>query len=173
MGFITNITQWIGALPWANVYSTTRGVFIVADVVLFIAFIYVLMQAFSVRPRFSVGGKLIKFATLLRKDAALGEKWRKIVAKLESAPPQSYTLTIIDADKFVDDILKKLGLKGEHMADRLEVLGGEDLVSLDRLWRAHRIRNALVHSPGFAISERDAKEVLEAYEAFLKEIGLL
>ncbi|MDP3975076.1 MAG: hypothetical protein Q8P88_02220, partial [Candidatus Jorgensenbacteria bacterium] len=85
----------------------------------------------------------------------------------------SYVLAIIEADKLVDDALKTSGLQGEHMADRLEKLRVEDYPTLDRLWRAHRVRNELVHTPDFGINEGDAKDVLRVYEKFLKELGAL
>lgn len=172
MNIIQSAFQWIGSLPWAELYSTARAFFIILDAVLFVAFIYVWRKAYLLRPQFSVAGAPARIKAFLTKDAALEGRWKKIIEKFGSAPPKSYVLAIIEADNFVDDILKKLGMKGEHMADRLDALGGEDLVSIDRLWRAHRIRNALVHTPGFEIGEKDAKEVLSAYESFLKEIGL-
>lgn len=37
----------------------------------------------------------------------------------------------------------------------------------------HRMRNDLVHTPGFVLSLEDAKMALEGYEAFLKELEVI
>jgi len=66
-----------------------------------------------------------------------------------------------------------MGLAGEHMADRLGQIKEAEVRTLDRLWRAHRVRNDLVHSPGFSLSLFDAKRVIDDYEAFLKEVKVL
>ena len=66
-----------------------------------------------------------------------------------------------------------MNLPGEHMADRLERLASRYLKSINKLWQAHRIRNDLVHTPGFVLNPVDAKGVLENYQDFLKEIGII
>jgi hypothetical protein len=59
------------------------------------------------------------------------------------------------------------------MADRLEQLNRADLPSLDDLWRAHRIRNDLVHTVGFTLTPNETREILGVYEKFLLELGAL
>ncbi len=143
----------------------------VLDVILIVLFIYVFVRALEYRPHFVFNPKPRKRSPL--KDRKLRERWQAILKKAGSNPPQSFTLAVIEADGFVDDVLKKMNLPGEHMADRLEKLGRLKIKTAERLWRAHRIRNDLVHTPGFVLQPQDAKNVLGDYEAFLKEIGLL
>jgi len=107
------------------------------------------------------------------KDEKIKKKWAAVVAKANTSPPNSYIVAIIEADKIMDEVLQRLGLKGMHTADRLEALASWDLKSVDKLWRVHKIRNELVHTPDFNLSYQDAKEVLGGYESFFKEIGVL
>ena len=93
--------------------------------------------------------------------------------KFDANPPQSYTMAIIEADTLIDNILKRVGISGETMADRLNQLDPDEFSILGRLWRVHRVRNALVHSPGFVVSKRDAEEALKIYESFLRELEVL
>lgn len=169
------IGQFFDALfsfPWRKIYETIRAVFIILDVILIAAFIYVFVKSLEYRPKFYRNPKRAK-KTFATRDPQLQKRWKTLLEKSKSNPPQSYTLAIIEADKFVDDVLKKMGLQGEHMADRLERLGSSDLKTLDRLWRVHRIRNELVHNTDFNISRVDAGEVLEGYEVFLKELEVI
>ncbi len=143
----------------------------VLNVFLLIFFVAIFMKSLEYRPRFFFNPKPRKWSPL--KDPKLLERWLKILRKAGTSPPQSLTLAIIEADSFVDDILRKMNLSGEHMADRLERLGRRKLKTVDKLWKAHRIRNDLVHTPGFSLPPAEAKKILGDYEAFLREIGLL
>lgn len=173
MEFIQSAPQWFLGLPWEVIFFTARDVFTVLNVILIVAFAFVFVKTLQFIPKYVLNPKPAKKKGLILKDKALEERWHGIVQKAHGSPPQSLTLGIIEADSFVDDVLKRMELKGEHMADRLERLGYRNLKSLEKLWKAHRLRNDLVHTPGFALAETDAKRVLGDYEEFLKEVGVL
>lgn len=171
------VGQWFGAVDWPQVYSVTRTVFFYLDLALLVGVIVLWIEGKKVRPRFysnpmrAIGEEKKKLAV---RDEALRAQWLRVIQKSESAPPQSLTLAIIEADSFIDTILKdRLKLPGEHMADRLDRLANEDFASLNRLWAAHRVRNDLVHTPGFFLAAHDARRILQDYEAFLKELDVL
>ncbi|MBI4034104.1 MAG: hypothetical protein HY378_00965 [Candidatus Brennerbacteria bacterium] len=172
MEILNAIYQWTIGVEGRGLLFTLRWIFLVLDVILLALFIYVFTRALEYRPDFIFAPKPRKRPSSLRDPKFLG-RWETILKKADSKPPESLTLAIVEADSFVDDVLKKMNLAGEHMADRLERLDRRDLKSIDRLWKAHRIRNDLVHTPGFTVPAADAKGILGDYEAFLKEIGLL
>lgn len=169
---LEELAQGILEAPWARVLYGVRWVFIFLDLIVVVAFIIVLMKARGYRPVFVRNYKKKeqkpRFNTKM-----FEERFGRIMKTATKSPPQSYVLSIIEADKLVDDALKLLGLQGEHLADRLQKLRTEDYPTLDRLWRAHRVRNELVHTPDFGIDTGDAEDVLKVYEKFLKELGAL
>ena len=157
---------------WTQAYEIVRGIFIFLDGVLLIVFLFSFVKAWPFRPKIRPEhGEYKKTYTL--EDAALKERWASVIKKTATDSPDSLKLAIIEADKVVDDALKQLGLEGEHMADRLEQLSGDEVRTLSHLWRAHRVRNNLVHTPGFELSKEHAMMVIKDYELFLKEIKLL
>lgn len=166
------MSSFLDSINWARVFFTVRGVIIFLDLVLFAVFVYAFLKALEYRPRFVRNPKAARTKPVLG-DPAVREEWLKIVERADQKPPQSYALAIIEADKFTDKILQLVGYQGEHMADRLEALQGAELASLDNLWRAHRLRNELVHTPDFEVSEHDTKHALGAYQKFLTELGVL
>lgn len=172
MTALANFLDSFFNFPWRDAYGVARIFFMVLDVVLFLGFIYALMKSFEYRPKLYRNPGGFEKKTLV-KDPALIKRWAEILEKSKSNPPQSFAFSIIEADKFVDDILKRMGLQGEHMADRLERLSASDIKTLDKLWRVHKIRNELVHNTDFDISPRDAKGVLDGYEDFLKELEII
>lgn len=169
--FFESLFSWLSTLPWERFFGVVSGIFIFLDTLLIVAFIGVLPRALEYRPRFSLHPERKRKKTA--KNPEVIKRWQFLRERAFSNPPQSFVWAIIEADKFVDNILIQMKLPGEHMADRLERLNAWELKSLENLWRAHRIRNELVHQPDYNISSRDAEETLRLYEEFLKELEVI
>ena len=153
-------------------FSTIKGIFITVYVLLAVGFLYALVKAWHFRLNFRGQAQTGKRVPTLR-DALMKEMWQSIVKKFSLGTPESARLAVIEADALVDTALKNMGIQGEHLADRLSNLESEDITTMNRLWRAHRMRNDLVHTPGFALGPSEAKLALEDFEAFLQEIEVL
>ena len=159
----------------SNVISIAAFIFLILDILLAIGVInHVRKILFYYKPlsldHRSLGsqGTII---TIERKP--IMERWEKISRALEGDDMSLARLAIIESDSLADDILKKMGFEGEHMAYRLEHMAGSGLRSVDSLWRAHRVRNEVAHSPAFEMSSRLAIHTKEDYESFFREIGIL
>lgn len=152
-----------------SIVGGAKTIFILLDIALFALLIYSLSQLFSYRPKFVYNPAKHKRKRTLR-SAIIEERWKEIVKRFDEGTLDAMKFAIIDADGLVDDILKQLGLPGEHFADRLARLTPDEMKSFPRIWRAHRVRNDLVHTPGFGVTPEEAKETLDGYEAFLKEL---
>ena len=133
---------------------------------------YALLQAWHFHPKFELEREKAKKILTLR-DALMKERWEAITKKFSLGTAESMRLAVIEADALVDTALKNMDIPGDHLADRLSNLDTEDLTTVNRLWRAHRLRNDLVHTPGFSLSSSDAELALNDYEAFLREIEVL
>lgn len=161
--------------PLASLYSVLRALTIFLDMVVIFVTIFAGVELFSMRPKFvhdprkpSPGHKAKAAA-----GASAWENWQKIRAKLDAATPESVRIAVIEADGFVDNVLKQRGYAGETFADRLANIKPHSMETLDRLWDAHRLRNDIVHTHGFEVSEDTARIALNNYEAFLHELGAL
>ncbi|MBI4086142.1 MAG: hypothetical protein HY433_02800 [Candidatus Liptonbacteria bacterium] len=152
-------------------YNIFQAIFIFIDVALFCALIFAVFRGWKFRPKLAVSKPEENIVTL--GNAAFKERWEEIAKKTESGSFEPLRIAIVDADKLADDILRRMGLGGKHIADRLEQLSQDDFTSLERLWRAHRVRNQLVHEPDFRISADEGAKTLKDYEAFLKETGTI
>lgn len=171
---IQGIQGGLGAIlgPLWPAYVVLRLFFILIDIFLVAILAIALIKMWKFRPNFDVEPRAqAKVATL--RTSVFRERWGKILKKISASTPYSLPLAVIEADALVDDALRHLGLLGEHMADRLSRLSPDDVKTLDRVWRAHRIRNDVVHTPGFYLSPGDGKQALADYEAFLKELEII
>ncbi len=175
--FLTNIYVSLVGFHWPVILYWSRIVFTVLDAVLVVAFVVVFAKARKFRPvlmpRLDVSGEANRAAENYFDIERYKEAWKKIKEKAFEAPPHSLTWGVVSADNLADNALKEMKLPGEHMADRLENLEFGDRKTLENLWRAHKIRNDLVHTQDFEISGDEAKELLDVYETFLKKLGAL
>ncbi len=178
MGFINSIYHGVLNFSWEGLYYTIRTIIIILDAIFVVGFAFAFYKAWKYRPDL-IGSFRRKEGEVSEKreskfDVAQFEKhWKEIKDKSATAPPQSFTLAIVAADNLVGDALNALGLEGDSIADKLGKLNPQEIKTLNNLWRAHRVRNDLVHTTGFEIKQGEAKEVLAVYESFLKELGAL
>lgn len=100
----------------------------------------------------------------------LKKKWEKIRARLEEKDEANLKLAVIEADNFIDYLLKRISYKGETMAERLKQIKPAQLKNLDNLWQAHKVRNNIVHEPNFKLTLHQAEEAIENYEKVLEEL---
>ena len=98
------------------------------------------------------------------------KQWIKITKKLETNKEADYKLAVIEADGLLDNVLEKMGYKGETTADRLKQLTSDILPDLDKIQEVHKIRNNIVHDPDYQFTLDDAKKVVATYEKAFRDL---
>ena len=75
--------------------------------------------------------------------------WKNVESQLKGGSPSQLRQALITADKALDNALKDL-VDGETMGERLK--NAKNLFEYsqyDKLWKAHKMRNSVVHESGF------------------------
>lgn len=98
------------------------------------------------------------------------KQWQTLQGLLKEK--STWPLAIIDADKLLDDALKKRRYRGKTMGERL-VSAQRDITSNDEVWFGHKLRNRLVHENHVKLTERMVKDALLGIRAALKDLGAL
>ena len=101
------------------------------------------------------------------------KKWGKIKTRISKGWETEAKLAIIEADQLLDSLLKRMGYVGENFSDRLKQIDIKTLSNIEQVWKAHEIRNNLVHDPDYRLSFGDAKKVVEIYEQTFKILEAL
>lgn len=101
------------------------------------------------------------------------KQWSGFLERLSENRPSEWKIVVIEADKMLEDALKKAGFAGETIGDTLRRIDRSKLVSLDRAWEGHRLRNTIVHDPNRAITAYEARTALENFGAALRELGMI
>ncbi|MFC1701110.1 hypothetical protein ACFLZ0_03180 [Patescibacteria group bacterium] len=99
--------------------------------------------------------------------------WEDVVDKLENEDENSYKMAIIEADKLFDDLLKRIGYKGDNMSDRLKQITPSHMANIHQVWAAHKVRNRIAHEPNFHLTHEDAISAVKAYERAFEDLELL
>ncbi len=100
-------------------------------------------------------------------------RWDEIERHINSTREAEWKFAVIEADKLVDELLKGAGFPGDTMGDRLMNIQPGQLITLQNLWEAHKIRNRLVHDTNYFLRYTEAKRAVGLYEKTLKELQAL
>jgi hypothetical protein len=103
----------------------------------------------------------------------LNKSWQKILVRLIKSDEANLRLALIEADNLFDDLLKQMRLPGESMADRLRYIDSSQISNIDEIWRAHKLRNVLVHNHEYQITKNEIDFGIKAYEKALKELEFI
>lgn len=98
------------------------------------------------------------------------ERWKDL-QKL-CADKNTWPLAIINADKLLDEALRKQKVKGKTMGERL-VTVQRSLSDNDAVWFAHKLRNKLVHEQYSGLKEREVRDALIGFRQALRDLGAL
>ena len=96
--------------------------------------------------------------------------WMELLTKVKT--PEGMVLAVIEADKLLDEALKRRRFSGKTMGERL-VAAQRTLADNDAVWYAHKLRNRLVHEPGTRLKESEAKAALAGFRQALRDLGAL
>lgn len=98
------------------------------------------------------------------------QRWKdlqKLCAHSETWPE-----AIIEADKMLDEVLKRLHFKGQTLGARL-VSAQKSLSDNDGVWFGHKLRNKLVNQDDVKLRLDDVKDALMGIGQALKDLGAL
>lgn len=99
-------------------------------------------------------------------------RWLQIEQQLARENPNTYQMTILEADKLLDMALKERGVKGDTMGERMKA-ELSTWSNANAVWSAHKLRNQIAHEPGFTVAYDDVRRALGAFKQALKDEGAI
>ena len=101
------------------------------------------------------------------------ESWKNIESLMQSQNQSDWNMAVLGADSLLDDTLKAAGYDGTTMAERLKIVDPNQLPSLDRVWSAHRLRNAIAHDPTDQHTRETITSAINAYRQAFRDLGFM
>lgn len=99
--------------------------------------------------------------------------WNKILKRLDTDLESEYKLALIEADDMLDVSLKRMGYMGQTLEERLGKLTSATIDNLDDIYKAHEIRNTIVHNPDYRLSLDEARSTLDIYQKAFNSLQIL
>ncbi len=90
------------------------------------------------------------------------KKKNNIKRLLNGASSTEYAMAIIEADKLLDYFLKQCRFSGDTLGERLKMACYTNN-SLKKVWKAHLLRNRIVHDHDIEITAKQARECWTEY----------
>lgn len=112
--------------------------------------------------------RLIANSRRKRLTAFVGKQWGRVVKMISNEPKNA----VIEADKLLQFALAIPHKRSKSVGDTLKQHGDQLFSDLNQVWRAHKLRNRLVHEIGFDIDEQDAREAVAIFRKALTELGV-
>lgn len=101
------------------------------------------------------------------------KKWRLIEEKFSLGDEANTKLAIIEADKTLDYVLETMGYRGTSMGERLEKIKPAQFPMLEELWKAHKVRNAIVHDTEYHLTRDEAEKAMETFRSVLNGLEVI
>lgn len=118
----------------------------------------------------AVAGWLVNRRPKSLNQAHFRQRWQELQKHLPNK--STWPLAVIDADKLLDEALKRRRFKGKTVGERL-VSAQRTLTGNDTVWYAHKMRNKLVHEDYKLTKKSEVKAALLGYLQALKDLGAM
>lgn len=102
----------------------------------------------------------------------LKREWKKVEQLIEIEKPSTAKEAVIIADKLLDYTLSQISF-GETVGEKLKNAKNAFPRSIYQdLWKAHKVRNALVHDSNYDLTQLIAWDALSKFKAAFKTLGV-
>ena len=139
-----------------------------------VGFFRILWWIISLPFRLLFGKSTKKYSSsnyVARNPEFVREKWQEIDQLLKLGSPSNFSRAVLEADKLLDHVLKSLRAPGLTMGDRLKASRNKfSPEGYDAAWRAHRVRNELVHNAEFQMMDYNARSTIANYRKSIGEL---
>ena len=156
---------------FSDITSILKIIGILATILIFVGIVMVVYKArkFGKEKKKPEAGGMPEPAS----GGALTARWAEIMDHMGSERETEWKLAVIEADNLINDILAKSGFPGDTMGERLTGMRHEQLSALSGVWKAHLLRNRIVHETDFSPRYQEIHEALKYYRAALEELGVM
>lgn len=98
------------------------------------------------------------------------QKWVELQKQCRNK--ETWPQAVLDADKLLDEALKKSFTRGKNMGERM-VAAQRRFTDNDGVWFGHKLRNKVESDPELKLKEDDVKGALIGIRQALKDLGAL
>ncbi len=98
------------------------------------------------------------------------KRWKKIKARSEKGSPTQQKLSLIEAYKMLDEVLRRIGYSGENINERLKKVKEGDIANLSQVREAHQVCQDIIRDPDYRLDKKKAEEIIDIFEETFKSL---
>lgn len=117
-----------------------------------------------------VAGLIFKFRPRKINVASCASRWQAV--QKYCSDKKTWHLAVTDADRLLDDVLKRRHYKGKTTGERL-VSAQHDFTNNESLWFGHKLYNRIQDDGFKKLTKQDTLEALGGFRQALKDLGAL
>ncbi len=103
----------------------------------------------------------------------LMSKWQEIENRMNTHDEAQWKLGIIESDNLLYEALQQIGIQGDSLGEKLKSMNINHYPFINDAWKAHRVRNYLVHDSSYHLSARTVGETYNYYRNVFVDIGIV
>jgi hypothetical protein len=97
-------------------------------------------------------------------------RWANVQSQINSHSVNDWKQAILEADIILEEMLEKMGYKGDSIGEKLKKVERSDFITLDKAWEAHKVRNRVAHKGSdFVLSRDEAEKAIDLYKEVFEE----
>lgn len=169
---ISTIAKYFQSPAFFNLFGTVKTILMILSFI-FAAILVIIIIKIGSLIKEEVTELKAELAPPKEAAGAYDNRWQEIKSHVNSIKESEWKFAVIEADKLVDDVLKSAGFAGESLGERLMLIKPGQLLNLQYLWDAHKLRNLLVHDANYQMTHQQAIWAIEAFEGVLRELEAL
>ena len=100
----------------------------------------------------------------------IARRWHEL--QMNCKDKKTWYVAVTEADRLVDEVVKKLRYKGKTTGERL-VSAQHDFSNNESLWFGHKLYNRIIQDDYKKLSKQDTLEALSGFRQALKDLGAL
>lgn len=173
---IDNLIQTINSFistPYFHIaFLILKIIFIIAFFCLLGGIIYFLLKTDFLKVY--ILEDLIEFLSFKPYGMAKSQKrWSKIRERLRSNDEDDFKVAVIEANLFLNELLKEKGCEGIDVKEKLERLGEDVISNFDDFLEVYKTYKFVSEDPSYHLTKKEAERFLDVYEAIMKDLGFL
>lgn len=170
-GEYADFITWLYSRNWGMLRIFVTIIFIGIDIFLVTLFVHIWRRISELNRGIVLAEEQPVHTVTVREE--IRNNWEDIRILANSPNASDWNMAVLRADAQLDDVLEHLGHEGPTLAERLKQADPTILKSIDRIWSAHRLRNAIAHDPTVQHPREAIIHALHSYEQAFKELGLM
>ncbi len=166
---LNEIIGWLNDFYYSDFMLWIKFIVGVYTVIVFIDLILLLILQIKKSWRVTLKGADIDVPG----SKKIKKEFEKIEAFLNDKNEAFWKIAVLEADKLVDQVLYGFGYSGKDMGEKLSRVNPDQIEYYNELKEAHKIRNQIIKEKKFALSQDEARRIVNIYKKYLELVNLL